>query len=127
MYFVAHPEGAESGKNPHPPVRDRMPTIPYDLSEYAWLHTGPASWSAEPEVDDPRRQDVVHLADDADEDAFVLDDVEAYVLSLVAPKATVADVIDLAGILTSEVLAVLAKLTDRGVVVLERAATRASR
>lgn len=127
MYFVARPEGAESGNLPHPPVRDRMPTIPYDLSEYAWLHTGPSSWSAEPEVDDPRRQDVVHLVDDADEDAFVLDDVEAYVLSLVAPKATVADVIDLAGIPTSEVLAVLAKLTDRGVVVLERAATPASR
>jgi hypothetical protein len=36
--------------------RDRMPTLPYDLEEYAWLHTGPKSWSAdegapEPEVD----------------------------------------------------------------------------
>jgi hypothetical protein len=30
------------------PARDRMPTLPYDLSEYAWLHTGPASWTAEP-------------------------------------------------------------------------------
>ncbi len=126
MYFVARPEGAESGASALPPVRDRMPTIPYDLTEYAWLHTGPASWSAEPDRGDPRRQDVVYLVDDADDDAFVLDDVEAYVLSLVAPQATVADVVDLAGIPTSEVLTVLAKLTDRGVVRLERA-TPASR
>ncbi len=26
-------------------VRERMPTIPEDLSEYARIHTGPGSWS----------------------------------------------------------------------------------
>jgi hypothetical protein len=26
-------------------MRDRMPTIPEDLSEYARIHTGPGSWS----------------------------------------------------------------------------------
>jgi hypothetical protein len=26
-------------------IRDRMPTIPEDLSEYARIHTGPGSWS----------------------------------------------------------------------------------
>jgi hypothetical protein len=28
-------------------MRDTMPTIPEDLSEYARIHTGPGSWSAE--------------------------------------------------------------------------------
>ena len=28
-------------------MRDIMPTIPEDLSEYARIHTGPGSWSAE--------------------------------------------------------------------------------
>jgi hypothetical protein len=28
-------------------MRERMPTIPEDLSEYARIHTGPGSWSAE--------------------------------------------------------------------------------
>jgi len=28
-------------------MRDRMPTIPEDLSEYARIHTGPGSWSAD--------------------------------------------------------------------------------
>ena len=27
--------------------RERMPTLPEDLSEYARIHTGPGSWSAE--------------------------------------------------------------------------------
>lgn len=116
MYFVVRPEDAASGASPLPPVRDRLPTIPYDLTEYARLHTGPSSWSAELERDDPRRADVLELVDDADDDAFVLDDVEAYVVSLVAPKATVADVLDLAGLPSSEVLQVLAKLEGRGIV-----------
>ena len=28
-------------------VRDKMATIPEDLTEYARVHTGPGSWSAE--------------------------------------------------------------------------------
>jgi hypothetical protein len=36
---------------PQAPLSDRRPTIPCDLADYAWLHTGPAS-------------DVVVLADD---------------------------------------------------------------
>ena len=28
-------------------VRDKMVTIPEDLTEYARIHTGPGSWSAE--------------------------------------------------------------------------------
>ena len=29
------------------PMRDKMTTIPEDLSEYARVHTGPGSWSAQ--------------------------------------------------------------------------------
>jgi len=28
-------------------TREKMPTLPEDLSEYARVHTGPGSWSAE--------------------------------------------------------------------------------
>ena len=122
MYFVVRPEGAESAAAKLPPARDRMPTMPYDLSEFARLHTGPSSWSAEPEHDDPRRSDVVRVVDELeqDEEAEVVDDREAFVLSLVTPKATVADVLDLAGLPISEVLAILANLSERGMVTLER-------
>lgn len=120
-YFVVRPEAP-------PPTRDRMPTAEYDLSEFAWLHTGPSSWSAEPELDDPRRNEIVALADVVgDDDASVIDDREAYVLSLVAPRATIADVIDMAGMPASEVLAVLASLAMRGIITVERDVTPASR
>jgi hypothetical protein len=44
------------------PFRDKMATIPEDLTEYARVHTGPGSWSAEnfeaspkaPELGTPR-------------------------------------------------------------------------
>jgi hypothetical protein len=29
------------------PMRDKMPTIPEDLTEYARINTGPGSWSAD--------------------------------------------------------------------------------
>jgi hypothetical protein len=130
MYFVVRPEGAalreSRGSGPElnapPRVRDRMVTAEYDLSEFARLHTGPSSWSAEPERDDPRRNDVVRLADniDDDEDLAIVDEREAYVLSLVGPEAKVADVLDLAGMPASEIFAILGSLVTRGVLSLER-------
>ena len=103
-------------------MRDRMDTAEYDLSEFARLHTGPSSWSAEPERDDPRRNDIVRLSDqEADEDDLALvDEREAYVLSLVGPEARVADVLDLAGMPPSEIFAILGSLVARGVLTLER-------
>jgi hypothetical protein len=52
-------------------MRDKMVTIPEDLSEYARIHTGPGSWSAEnfeaspkaPEFATPRAP-FVSLTDD---------------------------------------------------------------
>ena len=34
-----------AGRYEPPPPRDRLPTLPEDMSEYAWLNTGPKSWS----------------------------------------------------------------------------------
>jgi hypothetical protein len=135
MYFVVRPESRASGPSseptsPLPRVRDRMVTVEYDLSEFARLHTGPSSWSAEPESDDPRRSDIVRIVDDReeDEDAALIDDREVYVLSLVAPEATVADVLDMAGMPASEVFAILGSLASRGIVTLAKSAvTPASR
>lgn len=134
MYFVVRPEGARNESRPEslaerkapPPVRDRMITAEYDLSEFARLHTGPSSWSAEMERDDPRRHDVVKIVDDRDEDedAALVDEREAYVLSLIAPEASVADVLDLAGMPSSEVFAILGSLVQRGVVALIKPASR---
>ena len=123
MYFVVRPEGARSESRPTPPpVRDRMVTAEYDLSEFARLHTGPSSWSAEPERDDPRRHDIVRLVEspEDDEDLAIVDEREAYVLSLVGPEASVADVLDLAGMPASEIFAILGSLVSRGVLSLER-------
>lgn len=128
MYFVVRPDGAlrESRPDPLPRVRDRMITAEYDLSEFARLHTGPSSWSAEPEQDDPRRSDIVKLVPDREEDeeAALVDDREAYVLSLVAPEATVADVLDMAGMPPAEIFAILGSLVQRGVVQLIKPASR---
>jgi hypothetical protein len=42
----ASPAGAgATGRYEPPPPRDRLPTLPEDMSEYAWLNTGPRSWS----------------------------------------------------------------------------------
>lgn len=130
MYFVVRPEGPRSNARPNPvaelkappPVRDRMVTAEYDLSEFARLHTGPSSWSAEPERDDPRRNDVVRLAEspEDDEDLALIDEREAYVLSLVGAEASVADVLDLAGMPAAEIFAILGSLVSRGVLTLER-------
>jgi hypothetical protein len=106
-------------------VRDRFPTAEYDLSEYAWLHTGPSSWSAEPELDDPRRSERVRVVEQVDdEDAAMVDEREAFILSLVSPTSTVADMLDMSGLPISDVLAILASLSDRGVIELVRPASR---
>jgi len=128
-YFVVGQRATSAASSPAPGsstrVRDRFPTAEYDLSEYAWLHTGPSSWSAEPEADDPRRSERVRVVDQVDEDdAAMVDEREAFVLSLVTPTSTVADMLDMSGLPISDVLAILASLSDRGVIELVRPASR---
>jgi hypothetical protein len=46
LHTDARSEIARTGQSYEaPPSRDRLPTLPEDLSEYAWIHTGPPSWS----------------------------------------------------------------------------------
>ena len=47
--FVSRPDAKVANTTePYepPPMRDRLPTMVFDLSEYARIHTGPLSWSA---------------------------------------------------------------------------------
>lgn len=45
-------------------IRERLPTIPEDLGEYARIHTGPGSWSAETNFE-PRGQTAEHRTPEA--------------------------------------------------------------
>lgn len=119
-----------------PPPRDRLPTIPFDLREYARIQTGPASWSAHSDAplhDDPLRNlttgelldvspsDVPCLAAARLEDfARPVDDREALILSLVDGEVTVGNILEMVGSPASEALTILCDLCARGVVMLYR-------
>ena len=110
------------------------PTLPYDLREYAELHTGPESWTAdrvaaaaaladdsEPEADEELRADhVPHVAIAASEvREHALDHREGYVLSLVDGVSTVDALCDITGLPKEETMRVLAELCERGVITTE--------
>jgi len=118
------------------------PTLPYDLREYAQLHTGPDSWTAErvaevvsletppppadllAELDDPldpepalRSSDIPHVAITVDEvREHALDHREGYVLSLVDGLSSVSALCDITGLPREETMRVLSELCDRGVI-----------
>jgi len=54
-----------------PPMRDRLPTLPHDLREYAWIHTGPPSETrlaaAPTDANDASREDDGRDASDAND------------------------------------------------------------
>jgi hypothetical protein len=124
--------------------RDHLPTYPCDLSDYARIHTGPGSWSADSDdlrdvltapdalrtflddepvasvVDGPfmdvRRSDVPRATEAAEYVAPVLDMRELRVLSLVDGVSSIAALLEDAELPEHEVLDVLADLWARGVV-----------
>jgi hypothetical protein len=127
------------------PCRDRLPTLPHDLSEYAREQTGPASWSAHPQAeelsawlleehDDPvsartmdllvdiAPHDVPHVALPADEVAELVGHREAFVVASIDGASTVETMVDLVDLPTGEVLAILCNLCARGIVAIDRAA-----
>jgi hypothetical protein len=121
----------------HPPPRDRLPTIPYDLSEYAREQTGPSSWSAQSDApplhDDPLRglasgqlldvspSDIPSVAPmHMEEEARRIDHREAFVLSLIDGQSTVGDILERVGSPDAEALGVLCDLCARGVITLDR-------
>jgi hypothetical protein len=116
-----------------PPMRDRLPTLQIDLSEYARENCGPDSWSAvdtpDPALDESdmvsgpllgvRRSDVPRVALSTEE-CFDhgLDHRAGFILSLLDGCSNVETVLDVAGLPEQETLEVLCDLCARGIVTL---------
>ena len=124
-----------------PPSRDRLPTLPEDLSEYAWIHTGPPSWSREaaasealeasPPGDEPSaldtitagllldlwHSDVPHIVAPV---TTVVDESELRLLSLMDGETTIGTLLESSGLPLANLLGSLCELCARGVVSLDR-------
>ncbi len=110
---------------PLPPPREELPTLPFDLSEYAREHAGPddddlvAEMHVGPLVA-VAPDKVPRLAIGHDElEGWLLDHREGFILSLIDGVSTVEAILDVAGMPQGEALFVLCDLCARGVVVLE--------
>ena len=137
-----------------PPPRDRLPTLPEDLTEYAWIHTGPPSWSEDrPSHDEDGIQEARTDAETASEQSAldditagllvdlwhsdvptlaasvetVVDEREARLLSFVDGQATIGTLLEVAGLPTPDVLGIMCELCARGVITLDRSQRLARR
>ena len=114
-------------------MREEMPTLPYDLSEFAQVHTGPFSWTDEAPIEDGpfedmvsgpligvRRSDIPRIAISLEAYCGApLGHREGFVLSLLDGCSTVERLIDVAGLAEAETLAALCELCARGVIAFE--------
>ena len=123
--------------------RDRMPTLPHDLSEYAIEQTGPASWSAHPHAEelsawaleshvDPALSrttdilvdisptDVPHVALLPVEVARLVNHREAFVVRSIDGESTVETLVDILDLPSGAALAPICSLCARGIVALDR-------
>lgn len=118
-----------------PPMRDELPTLPCDLTDYAVTQTGPQSWTADPVNDEElnidvdalvagpligvRRSDVPRLLI-ADDERFQLklDHREGFILALIEYCTDVETLLDIAGLPASETLEILCGLCARNIVAL---------
>jgi hypothetical protein len=136
------------------PPRDRMPTLPEDLSEYAWIHTGPESWSnmsAESELelgdDDLLDFDAETSSEQRALDALsagrlvdlwhsdipkviakiddIVDEREAAIVALIDGRATIGMLLETSGLPLPDVLGAIGELCTRGVIDLDRSQRRA--
>jgi hypothetical protein len=121
--------------------RDRLPTSPHDLSEYARDQTGPASWSAHPDADelstwalaehdDPycarttdllssiSPLDVPYVIVRCEDAAQVVGHREAFVMASIDGRSTCEMLVDMIDLPAGDVLAILCSLCARGLVVL---------
>jgi hypothetical protein len=110
-----------------PPVRDRLPTIPHDLTEYARRETGPTL-----DHDDPLRAmtsgrfvdvwptDVPCVTGKAVEHAARVDHREAFVLSMLDGESTIETMLEAVDLPGAEVLAIVCDLCARGIITLDR-------
>ena len=139
-------DAAFAGAEAHalPPCRDRLPTLPHDLSEYARTETGPSSWSAHRDAealsswaleahDDPINAAVTELLVDLsptdvprvvmtlEQVARIVTHREAFVVASIDGQSTLETMVEGRGRARSgEVLGVLCNLCARGIVVFER-------
>lgn len=116
-------------------MREEMPTLPYDLSEFARAQTGPFSWTDEAPIDDDsfdemvsgpligvRRSDIPRVAISLGAyEGQPLGHRESFVLSLLDGCSTVERLVDEAGLPEAETLAALCELCARGVIAFEGA------
>jgi hypothetical protein len=123
--------------------RERLPTYPHDLSDYAREQTGPASWSAHPQAeelsawalevhDDPIRAITTELLVDiciTDVPRVVMSpcDVarlashrEAFVVASIDGASTLEMVVDMVDLPAGEVLEMICSLCARGILSLDR-------
>jgi hypothetical protein len=133
-----------------PAFRDRMPTLPHDLSEYARVQTGPASWSAHPRAEelsawaleahvdpafakmtdllvDIAPTDVPHVALPPGEVAQLVGHREAFVVASIDGESTLETMLDTVDLPYGEILAIVCSLCARGIVELDRSQRIASR
>ncbi len=125
------------------PPRDRLPTLPFDLTEYARESTGPASYSAHPQADllaawaldghvdpsfaratdllvDISPEDVPFVPIAADELAGLVNHREAFVVASIDGQSTLDALAYTVDLPAGEVLAIICNLCARGVVALDR-------
>jgi len=132
-----------SARSPAEPFRHRMQTRPHDLTEYARVVSGPASYSAHPHADvlsawalddhiDPtfaRTTDLlveisptdvprVLLAPDAI--AQVVSHREAFVVASIDGQSTLETIPETVDLPAGEVLAIICNLCARGILALDR-------
>jgi len=122
--------------------RDRLPTLPFDLSEYARVQTGPASWSAR--VDDGALEawasdddgvasrttallaaigptDVPRVVAAPSGTAQHVSHREAFVIASVDGQSNVDALVDLVDLPAGEVLAIVCSLAARGILAVDAA------
>lgn len=126
-----------------PSFRDRLPTLPHDLSEFARDNTGPSSWSAHPDAemlsawvleahDEPAYTasnallvdllptDVPRLLVTGQRAAAVVSHREAYVIASIDGHSTIDMLLDVVDLHAGEVLAIVCELASRGIVAIDR-------
>jgi len=123
--------------------RERVATIPFDLSAYAVEHTGPTSWSAQPDAehlaawvleshDEPLYTgrtaalvellptDVPRVTRRAQHGVAALGHRERFVLASIDGGSSIETMLELLDLPTGEVLTVLGDLCARGIVAIDR-------
>ena len=123
--------------------RDRLPTLPHDLSEYARVLTGPASFSAHPQAEelsawaledhldpmfakttdllvDISPADVPHVVLAPEEVAQLVSHREAFVVAAIDGHSTLETMSDTVDLPSGEVLAIICNLCARGILELDR-------